>query len=611
MSITLASQLPDHLPPQSLEYEQATLGAALISASAAKWVRDELFPECFYLEAHRRIFNAIVYLAERGEPVDSLSISEELRSRGQLDQIGGMAYINALWESVPTAAHVEFYGKSVLELAVTRSLASRCQKIIAAVHERELPLEELLSWAEGQILGIDQRAKSQPDISGPVALAHSIAGNILGEEDEIPMLPTGWPRLDRIVRGLPQGLMSIIAGRPGNGKTTLALSWAIKMVKEKIPTLIFSTETPKSQVMRRVTAIETGIAAGRLWPNPDEYRKGAPQPLDLDEVSQVAGVADLIRELPLYVDDEAELTVSQIRSRIRRAKQKYGIRQVFIDQLQTIMRNPGENDNSSLTNEVIYPLQRLARAEGVSLTLLCQLSRLSERRAKSERRPVLSDLRDCLPGDAQVIDAATGRRIPVSEIVSHGLRPEVWSLSRDLKMRKRQVVDAWETGEKPILKVTSGSGRVLRASGGHRVYALDGWKKIEELKPGGYLARAEPHPAVDIVWDEVRSIVPDGVEPTYDLTVSEDHNLVVDDFYVHNSGSLEQAARMVFMVHRPNYYEDSPDQKTADLEVLVRKNNEGATGALACHWDMTNYRLSEIDHIHEDEDAPPGGGHYG
>ena len=275
-------------------------------------------------------------------------------------------------------------------------------------------------------------------------------------------------------------------------------------------------------------------------------------------------------------------------------------------------RNVNRNEELS---EICRTLKATAKDLEIPIVALAQLNRAVETR--QDKRPMLSDLRDCLAGDALVASADTGERIPISEIVEKNLRFHVWAMDDHLQLVRRPITDAWQVGAKQVYRVTTASGRTIRCTDGHRFRTVAGWKtlrelttqasvavpRLERIRGGAFsLARREQGKAMsretagmlavklrdenlehlaysDVLWDRIVSIEPDGTESTYDITVGELQNFCVDDFVTHNSGAIEQEADIVAFIYRDEYY----NKETADpgvTELILAKHRNGRTGTI-------------------------------
>jgi replicative DNA helicase len=386
------SALPDHLPPQSLDAEQATLGAALISRTAVERVLDLLERDDFYLEAHRRIFDVIAYLAERDEPPDVLTVPEELRRRGQLEAVGGIAYVNALVESVPTAAHVEYYARTVSEKSTLRKLIDASGEIIAMAHVQEEEVDDIVDKAERLIFGVAQRRVNQGFVNiRPVLLdAMERLESVRANDSRLTGVPTGFSSMDQMTSGLQQGDLIIVAGRPSMGKTSLCLAFAVNSAAlANTPVALFSLEMSKEQLAHRMICSEARVdgmrlRTGFLRTNTDD---------DESDWTRLGRAIGRLGDLPIYIDDSSDISVLDMRAKCRRLKSEQGaLGLVVIDYLQLIRAHGRQENRNQEISIIARTLKGMARELDCPVVALSQLSRNVERR--EDKRPMLSDLRE-------------------------------------------------------------------------------------------------------------------------------------------------------------------------------------------------------------------------
>lgn len=383
--------LPDRIPPQSIEAEQASLGAALISRSAVERVLEMLERDDFYLEAHRRIFDVLAYLAERDEPADVLTVPEELRRRNQLDQVGGLAYISTLAESVPTAAHVEYYARTVSEKSTLRKLIQASSEITAMAHDEQEEVDTIVDQAERLIFAVAQRRVNQGFVPlRPVLLdAMERLETVRAQDSRLTGTPTGFTPLDQMTSGLQGGDLIIVAGRPSMGKTSLALAFGVNAsMQAEVPVAIFSLEMSKEQLAHRMICSEAKVDGMRL-------RTGFLRTHTEDDESdwtRLGRAIGRLGDLPIFIDDSSDISVLDMRAKCRRLKSEHGLGLVVIDYLQLI-RGHGKQENRNQEISIIArSLKGMARELGVPVVALSQLSRNVERR--EDKRPMLSDLRE-------------------------------------------------------------------------------------------------------------------------------------------------------------------------------------------------------------------------
>jgi len=388
----ISNSLQDRVPPHSIDAEQASLGAALISRNAVERVLEMLERDDFYLEAHRKIFDVITYLAERDSPVDTLSVTEELRKREQLERIGGIAYILTLNESVPTAAHVEYYARTVSEKSTLRKLINAASEITAMSHEQEREVGDVVDASERLIFSVAQRRVSQGFTALRPVLLESMEKleTVRANDSRLTGVPTGFSVLDQMTAGFQGGDFIIVAGRPSMGKTSLCLAFAVNAAMlAQTSVAVFSLEMSKEQLAHRMICSEGKIdgmrlRTGFLRTNGDEEES------DWTRLGRAVG---RLGELPIYIDDASDISVLDMRAKCRRLKSEHGLGMIVIDYLQLIAGHGKNNENRNQEISVIArSLKGMARELNVPVIALSQLSRNVERR--EDKRPMLSDLRE-------------------------------------------------------------------------------------------------------------------------------------------------------------------------------------------------------------------------
>jgi replicative DNA helicase len=475
----------DRVPPQSLEAEQSTLGSMMISRTAVEKGMDLLRPEDFYRDAHRNIFEAICDLAQRDDQADVLTVQEELRRRGQLELVGGQPYLSALIDSVPTAAHCEFYAKIVQEKAILRRLIEASGQIIAWAHEEAEEVDAIVDDAERLIFGVAQRHLSQYFIQLRPLLFDALERYyaIKQTHDRVTGIPSGLTELDEMTAGFQPSDFIIVAGRPSMGKTALALNIAVNAAQMRhLPVAIFSLEMSKEQLVQRMICSEARVDAmrlrtGHLHEGSDGRESG------LVKVTRAIGV---LGELPIYIDDANDISSMEMRAKCRRLRAEHnGLGLVVIDYLQLI-RGHGKTENRNQEISLIArSLKGLARELQVPVMALSQLSRAVERR--EDKRPMLSDLRECVVGETRLIDARTGELVPIRDVKAGD---QVLALGERQKIHAFLVRDVWSTGVKPVFRLTTQTGRRVSATRNHPFLTATGWRQLGELRPGDLIATA-------------------------------------------------------------------------------------------------------------------------
>jgi replicative DNA helicase len=373
----------ERIPPQNLEAEQSVLGSMLLDRDAISAAIEYLRAVDFYREGHQKIFQAMVALSERGEPVDLVTLVEELRGHNQLEAIGGMAYLTTLANVVPTSANVSYYARIVQEKAVLRSLINSATRIVTRCFEAKEDVEEILDDAEQSIFEVSQRSNPQGFSSMKDILkgAFDRIDKLWGNKGGVSGVPTGFPDLDNMTSGLQNSDLVIIAARPSMGKTTLALNIAQHIaVNEKLPVAVFSLEMSKEQLVQRILCAQANIDAHRL-------RRGFLSDEDYPKLTKAAGP---LSAAPLFIDDTPAMSVMEMRAKARRLKAEHGLAAIFVDYLQLMRGSDRSENRQQEISAISRSLKALAKELDVPVVALSQLSRAVEQREK--KRPILSDL---------------------------------------------------------------------------------------------------------------------------------------------------------------------------------------------------------------------------
>jgi len=389
----------DKLAPQAVEAEQSVLGSILIDADAILRVGDFLKPVDFYRAQHSDIYEAMLALHGQREPIDLVTLGDELRRRDRLDEVGGPAYLTSLMNTVPTAVHAEHYGRIVERKAVLRNLIGAAGKIAAVGYEEANDAEVAIDRAESILFEISQRRTDGGFEALSILLGqaydrleylHEHRGQILG-------VPTGLSQLDALLGGLQPSDLIILAARPSVGKTSLALNIAQHAaVREAKKVAVFSLEMSKEQLALRLLAAETGI-------NPRPLQTGF---VDETDWSKIAIVMNDMATAPMWIDDSPALSVMELRTKARRLEaEQHGLDLVIVDYLQLMQASTVSKDSNRVqeVTEISRGLKQLARELKVPVVALSQLSRNVEQRGSAE--PRLSDLRESgsLEQDSDVV----------------------------------------------------------------------------------------------------------------------------------------------------------------------------------------------------------------
>jgi replicative DNA helicase len=384
------------LPPQNIEAEQSVLGGVLIENEAVHKVMEILTAEDFYRDAHRKIYDALMDLAERDEPADLITLTNELRKKEHLDSVGGASYVTSLIDSVVTAANIEYYAKIVKEKAILRKLIDTSTEIITHSYEDRSDVESLLDEAERAIFEISEnRVKpSFYSIRDIVKQSFKTIERLYEKKELVTGVPSGYRELDQRTAGFQPSDLIIVAGRPSMGKTAFCLNVAqYAAIEKRTPVGIFSLEMSKEQIVIRMLCSEAQVEGTRL-------RTGFLSESDWPRLTLAAGT---LSDAPIFIDDAAALSVLELRAKARRLNAEHGLGMIMIDYLQLMRGRAKVESRQQEISEISRSLKALAKELNVPVIAVSQLSRRTEER--QGMRPQLSDLREsgAIEQDADVI----------------------------------------------------------------------------------------------------------------------------------------------------------------------------------------------------------------
>jgi len=383
------------IPPQDLEAEQSIIGSLLIDKDCLVAIVQVLKPEQFYKEAHCEIYKAILDLYEKREPVDLVTLTAQLKKRGVFDKVGGAAYLAQLASAVPTSAHITQYAQIVRDHFIKRSLIAQSAKITEAAFDETGDIRSILDETEQAVFSLSQEHLRQNFIPLKDALAesfdrldelHKKAGGLRG-------VPTGFWDLDGKLAGMQDSNLLILASRPGQGKTSLALNIAAHVaVGEGLPVGIFSLEMSKEELVDRLLVSQSEIDAWKL-------KTGRLDDEDFDRLQEAMGV---LADAPLFIDDTPAANILEMRTKARRLQVEHGLSFLIVDYLQLIISRNRENRVQEVS-EISQNLKNLARELKIPVLACSQLSRAVEQRGI--KKPQLADLREsgAIEQDADVV----------------------------------------------------------------------------------------------------------------------------------------------------------------------------------------------------------------
>ncbi len=383
------------LIPQSIEAEEAVIGAILTSPNSYVKVADMLKPDDFYKPANRLIYDAIGKLTDKNEPVDVVTVAEKLKSMGQLEDAGGQYHIADLELNSVTSANIKYYAQIVQDTAIRRKLIAAGSEIVNMSYDDKDSPDVILDCAQQLIYGVSSQ-RENTEVKPISSIVYDTYRNIeyrYNHRDELPGVPTGFYDLDAMTAGLQPSNLIILAARPSMGKTALALNIAqnVGLKTDKV-VVFFSLEMSESELMKRLLAQESGVDASKLT-------TGYLQPQDWEKITTAMAAYDNSK---IYISEGSALTVSDIRAKCRRLDMKEKIGLIIIDYLQLIQGNNPTDRNQEIS-AISRNLKALAKEMGVPIIALSQLSRANTNR--NDKRPMLSDLRDsgAIEQDADIV----------------------------------------------------------------------------------------------------------------------------------------------------------------------------------------------------------------
>ncbi len=392
----------ERLTPQNIEAEQSFLGSLLLDKDAIIKVADMLVADDFYLDKHRRIFDAMTDLFRRNEPIDLLSLGNRLQEREDLEFIGGRAELIGLANAVPTASHVVHYAEIVQKKATLRRLLQAAGDITALGYDQAEDVESLLDQAEQRLFNVSQKflKRTFTPIRDVLADAFDRIDELHREKGKLRGIATGYPELDNLLGGLQKSDLVILAARPSCGKTAFAMDIARQAaVKHRISVGIFSLEMSKEQLVDRMICAEANVD---LW----KMRTGKLSDHGADDdFPRIGHALGILSEAPIYIDDSANANIMEIRTKARRLQMEHGLGMIIVDYLQLMeSRNKGSTDNRvQEIAEITRGLKSIARELNVPVIALSQLARAVE--LQKPAIPRLAHLRDSgsIEQDADVV----------------------------------------------------------------------------------------------------------------------------------------------------------------------------------------------------------------
>jgi replicative DNA helicase len=386
----------DRLPPQNIEAEQSVLGAVLLDNEAIAVAIEHLLPDDFYRDSHKKIFISMLELYEKNEPIDLITLTEQLNRKEQLEEIGGASYLSSIVNLVPTSANVRYHAKIVKEKAILRNLITTATEIITTCYDAEGDVNELLDGAETKIFSISEKMvrSSYVHVKNVIKDTIELVDRLYNKKELITGLPTGFTDLDEATTGFHKGDLIVIGARPGMGKTAFCLNIVTHIGQEvKTPIAVFSLEMTKEQIVLRMLCSEAEVDSKAVrsgYHSKEDYRK-------------LVNAAGRLADAPIYIDDTFN-SILDIRAKARRLKAEHDLGLVVVDYLQLMSGVNTFAAREQVISDISRSLKALAKDLEVPVIVISQLNRSCEQRGEN-KRPIIADLREsgAIEQDADII----------------------------------------------------------------------------------------------------------------------------------------------------------------------------------------------------------------
>jgi replicative DNA helicase len=594
--------------------ERVILSSLIFQPEFIEDYSSEVRSDDFYIPFHRELYRAILKLHDTKKIVSEEMIKEELEKE---DKFREDDFFNIFLEHPVTK--LEFYVKELKSKSTKRRLLQVAKEIEEAIFEQDMDSEDLLNMVEERVYAIGQESSTGgfKDIHEAINETQEYINEAMERDNKLVTgIDTGFTQLNKMTTGFNEGDLIIIAARPAMGKTAVALNFVYHTLNSGKGVAFFSLEMPVKQLMLRILSMDSLIPLQNL-------RTGELTDMELGILhNSLQG----FRNKKLFVDDDGNLNIHQLRTKMRKLKAKNpDISLVVVDYIQ-IMNSVSTKDRHIEVSDISRGLKLLARELKIPIIALSQLNRSLETR--NDKRPIMSDIREsgCLTGDSLVLDSTTGKRYRIDEVVENRekmLPFKTKAMGHDLKMGDFDVVNAFYSGVKKVYRMTLKSGKSIKATANHKFYRVDGWIPLGELEVGDKIATPNSLAnGSEIYWDEIVLIEELREDKVYDLTVDTSHNFTVNNIISHNS--IEQDADIILFVYRDDVYRlkaekerekearnkgekyaPEIEEKTEEVaEIIIGKQRNGPTGVVKLSFQKRITRFVDYseDHIGIDEE---------
>lgn len=548
------------VPPHNLQAEESLLGAMLLSKDAISIGSERLKADDFYKPAHGHIYDAITTLNAVGEPADPVTVADELGRAGLLEAIGGSGILVGLQASTPATSNAGRYAKIIEEMALLRRLIGVAGEIAEIGYNLPDDVPKAVDTAESMVFEVAQRRNtdSMAPIHDLLDLNLDRLEQLYERGQAITGIPTGFLDLDELTSGLQPNALIVLGARPSAGKTALGLGIASHAALEvNRPVLIFSLEMGQLELTQRMLCSEARVDSKRI-------RNGN---LTESDWAKIAHATGRLADAPIWIDDNPNLTIMEIRSKARRLKSRVGdLGLIVVDYLQLMTGRAGSESRQVEVSEISRGLKILARELSCPVLALSQLSRSLEQRA--DKRPMLADLREsgCVTADTRVTRADTGELVTMGQLFERRERNvPIWTLDEHYRLVRSELTHVFASGTKTVYELILASGRRIKASANHPFLALEGWYPLEKLDVGDRIAvpRSGPWPTSvgtdgdasgdsvpREIWTYIRKVLPNHGLTMHDV----EERLGVDDFvenFYANELTRQQMQQLATVVPDP------------------------------------------------------------
>jgi replicative DNA helicase len=488
------------VPPQALDAERAVLAAMMLDSTAIAAAVQSVMPDDFYRPAHRKICAAVYRMFEKNEAVDAITLSQELASAGDLEAVGGQVHLAEILDAAVTAANVEYHARIVREKSLLRQMIRATQEIAEEAFTAPDDVNAFIDRAEHKMFEISESGPRKGFVAVKDLLQESFdkIEELYNEKRLVTGVPTGFVDLDTLTSGFQKSDFVVVAARPSMGKTAFTLNVAEHVsVDHRLPVAFFSLEMSKEALVQRLLSSLSHVDGNRL-------RTGF---LRENEWPRLTTAAGKLSEAELWIDDTAGITALEIRAKARRlmVETRGRLAMVVVDYLQLIRGHGRTENRQQEISHISRSLKALAKELRIPVVALSQLKRPTDAK-EGGRRPVLSDLRECVTGDTLAV-LTDGRRVPVRNLV--GTMPEVVAVDGEGRLTSGRSDRVWCVGRRPVFEVKLASGRSVRATGEHRLLTGSGWAAVSSIAAGDRLALARvlPEPPRPETWPEARLVL--------------------------------------------------------------------------------------------------------